>query len=35
MKTINETFTDDEMKRLKEIKGDRTWREAILDEFGV
>lgn len=35
MKTINETFTDDELKRLKEIKGDRTWREAILDEFGV
>ena len=35
MKTINEPFTDDELKRLKEIKGDRTWREAILDEFGV
>ena len=35
MKNINETFTDDELARLKEIKGDRTWREAILDEFGV
>lgn len=33
MKTINETFTDDELEQLKAVKGDRTWREAILDEF--
>jgi hypothetical protein len=35
MKTINETFTNDELEALKEQKGDRTWREAILKEFGV
>jgi len=35
MKTINETFTEGEMDALREVKGDRTWREAILDEFGV
>ena len=35
MKNINETFTDDEIDALREVKGDRTWREAILDEFGV
>lgn len=35
MKNINETFTDDEIEAMREIKGDRTWREAILQEFGV
>jgi hypothetical protein len=35
MKNINETFTDDELERLKAVKDDRTWREAILQEFGV
>jgi len=35
VKKINETFTDGEHSSLKEIKGDRTWREAILEEFGV
>ena len=35
MKNINETFTDDEIEAMREVKGDRTWREAILDEFGV
>ena len=35
MKNINETFTDDEIDAMREVKGDRTWREAILDEFGV
>lgn len=35
MKTVNETFTDDEHDRLATVKGDRTWREAILEEFGV
>lgn len=35
MKQLNENFTDAEYSRLKEAKGDRTWREAILAEFGV
>lgn len=35
MKNINETFTDAEMERLQDVKGDRTWREAVLQEFGV
>jgi hypothetical protein len=35
VKTIRETFTDAEHARLAEVKGDRTWREAILEEFGV
>jgi len=33
MKAINVTFTDEELDRLKDTKADRTWREAILDEF--
>jgi hypothetical protein len=33
MKHINVSFTDDELEQLKETKADRTWREAILDEF--
>ena len=35
MKNINVTFTDDEIEAMRDVKGDRTWREAILDEFGV
>ena len=35
MKNITETFTDDEIEAMRDVKGDRTWREAILDEFGV
>ena len=35
MRTINETFTDDEIEAMRDVKGDRTWREAILQEFGV
>ena len=35
MKTIYETFEDAEHEALTEVKGDRTWREAILEEFGV
>ena len=35
MRNLNETFTDDEYDRLKEVKGDRTWREAVLEEFEV
>jgi len=35
VKCINETFTEDEHRALFEKKGDRTWREAILEEFEV
>jgi len=35
MKRINETLTDDEHAALAEVKGDRTWHDAILEEFGV
>lgn len=35
MRTLNETFTDEEFDELLEIKGERKWRTAILDEFGV
>lgn len=35
MKQLNETFTDAELEALKEVKDGRTWREAILEEFGV
>lgn len=30
MRTLNETFPDDEFDTLKERKGNMTWREAIL-----
>lgn len=35
MKHINVVFTEDELDELRDIKGDRTWREAIREEFGV
>jgi len=35
MKTLNETFTKEEHEELLDVKGDRSWRKAILDEFGV
>jgi hypothetical protein len=35
VRKLNETFTDAELEALKEVKGDRTWRETILEEFGV
>lgn len=35
MKQLNETFPDDEYQSLKDVKGGRTWRTAILEEFGV
>lgn len=35
MKQLRETFEDDEFSKLKDIKGDRSWHDAILDEFGV
>jgi hypothetical protein len=35
MKHINVVFTEEELDELREVKADRTWREAILDEFGL
>lgn len=35
MRGISESFTDGEFEQLKDVKGDRSWREAILEEFGV
>jgi len=35
MKRIYETFDDDDHEKLEEVKGDRTWHDAILEEFGV
>ncbi len=31
MKAINETFEDKEFEFLKEKKGDKTWRQFILE----
>lgn len=33
MKSLTEQFTEEEYRKLKEGKGDRTWREAILEEI--
>ena len=33
MKSINETFSYDEHRRLKKLKGDLTWRNFILLMF--
>ena len=30
MKTINETFTDEEHKRMVKLKGKLSWRDFIL-----
>ena len=35
VRTLNETFGDDEFSDLQDVKGERTWREAIIEEFGV
>jgi len=35
VKSLNETFTTEQFRELKEVKGNRSWRRAILDEFGV
>ena len=35
MITINEQFSDEEHAALSTVKGGRTWREAILEEFDV
>jgi len=33
MKNVNVTLTDEEHATLDDVKGDRTWREALLQEF--
>jgi hypothetical protein len=30
MKTINETFTEEEFQKLKTVKGNKSWHEFIL-----
>lgn len=30
MKTINETFTDEEHKQMKKLKGNLAWRDFIM-----
>lgn len=35
MKTLNEKFEDGDYADLKSVKGDRSWRTAILEEFDV
>lgn len=35
MQHLNVAFDDDDAEALEAVKGDRTWREAILEEFGV
>lgn len=35
MKQVNVTFEDGEHEALSDVKGDRTWRDAILEEFGL
>jgi len=34
-KALNEQFTEERFEKLQEVKGDRTWKETILEEFGV
>lgn len=33
--TLNVTFEDTEGKALKDKKDNRSWHDAILEEFGV
>jgi predicted CopG family antitoxin len=31
MRTINETFRDEEFQKLKAVKGNKTWHDFILE----
>jgi len=31
MRTINETFTEEEFQKLQAVKGEKTWRDLILE----
>lgn len=33
--TINVTFEDEVFERLDDVKGERSWQKAIMDEFNV
>lgn len=33
MRHVQERFTEDEYQKLKQGKGDRTWREALLEDI--
>jgi hypothetical protein len=35
VKHLNIPVTDDEHNALADVKGDRTWRAALIEEFGV
>lgn len=35
MKHLHITVTDEDFSNLDDVKGDRTWREALKEEFGV
>lgn len=34
-RTVNVVFDTDDFEELKEKKGDRSWEDAILEEFGL
>lgn len=34
-KSINATFTESTHEQLSQVKGRRSWAEAIVEEFGV
>lgn len=35
MKHLNIPLTDEQHKKLKEVKGDRDWNTALVEEFGI
>ena len=35
MKHLNIPVSDDEHEQLQEVKGDRSWHDALVEEFGV
>jgi len=35
MRQLNVTFEDGEFEQLKDRKGERNWREAIIEEFDL
>jgi hypothetical protein len=34
-KRLSVPFDSEEYAAIKEVKGERTWQEAVLEEFGV
>jgi len=35
VRNIHATVDDDVFRRLKDVKEDRSWEKAIIEEFGV